>query len=133
MGAPPGSRRHSSAGFETHVASPVRPEIWKKLIHNAALLPASALAGMDIGAMRACADTIALVDGTAREAAAVAVALGYPIDPQERVDTILGLLAKAGPTKGSMSQDFEAGRRTEIDVINGAVVKAAETWCRRAG
>ncbi len=25
-----------------------------------------------------------------------------------------------------MLQDFEAGRRTEIDVINGAVVKAAD-------
>ena len=25
-----------------------------------------------------------------------------------------------------MLQDFEAGRRTEVDVINGAVVKAAD-------
>ena len=39
--------------------------------------------------------------------------------------TILELLEKAGPTKASMLQDFEAGRQTEIDVINGAVVKAA--------
>jgi 2-dehydropantoate 2-reductase len=42
------------------------------------------------------------------------------------VATIHELLAKAGPSKGSMLQDLEAGRRTEIDVINGAVVKAAD-------
>jgi 2-dehydropantoate 2-reductase len=42
------------------------------------------------------------------------------------VATIHELLGKAGPSKGSMLQDFEAGRRTEIDVINGAVVKAAD-------
>src|SRR3954468_18479524 len=41
-------------------------------------------------------------------------------------ERILALLEGAGPTKGSMLQDFEAGRRTEIDVINGAVVKAAD-------
>ena len=116
----------NDAGLHTDVASPVRPEIWKKLIHNAALLPTSALAGMNIGAMAACADTVALVTDTAREATAVAQALGYLIDPQERVDTISALLAKAGPTKGSMAQDFEAGRRTEIDVINGAVVRTAD-------
>jgi 2-dehydropantoate 2-reductase len=36
------------------------------------------------------------------------------------------LVEKAGPTKASMLQDVEAGRRTEIDVINGAVVRAAD-------
>jgi 2-dehydropantoate 2-reductase len=68
----------------------------------------------------------ALVEETAREAAAVARALGYDISAEERVGAILSLLEKAGPTRASMLQDFEAGRRTEIDVINGAVVKAAD-------
>ena len=63
---------------------------------------------------------------TAREATAAARALGYDIDADERVEYIHALLEKAGPTRGSMLQDFEAGRRTEIDVINGAVVNAAD-------
>ena len=63
---------------------------------------------------------------TTREAVAVARALGYDIDFDERIATILGLVEKAGPTKASMLQDVEAGRRTEIDVINGAVVRAAD-------
>jgi len=116
----------ATAGFEASLASPVRPEIWKKLILNAATLPSAALTGMHAGALGECEDTRALVLDTTREAVAVAQALGYEIDYEERIDTILGLLEKAGPSKASMLQDVEAGRRTEIDVINGAVVKAAD-------
>ena len=115
-----------SAGLAATVASPVRPEIWKKLILNAASLPASALTGMTAGALGTSQDMLDLVSETTREAVAVAQALGYDIDFDERIGTILGLVEKAGPTKASMLQDVEAGRRTEIDVINGAVVRAAD-------
>jgi 2-dehydropantoate 2-reductase len=116
----------TDGGLEAHVATPIRPEIWKKLILNAATLPTAALTGMHAGALTADTGMHTLVTETAREAVAVARALGYDIDEQERVDYIHGLLERAGPTRGSMLQDFEAGRRTEIDVINGAVVRAAD-------
>jgi 2-dehydropantoate 2-reductase len=114
------------ADFETTVASPVRPEIWKKLILNAATLPTSALTGMIAAKLTEIPEIHALVTDVAKEAVAVARALGYDISQEERVETIHALLGKAGPSKASMLQDFEAGRRTEIDVINGAVVKAAD-------
>jgi 2-dehydropantoate 2-reductase len=116
----------SDGGLDATVATPIRPEIWKKLILNAATLPTAALTGMHAGALTAHRDMHSLVEATAREAVAVAQALGYVIDEQERVDYIHGLLERAGPTRGSMLQDFEAGRRTEIEVINGAVVRAAD-------
>lgn len=115
-----------SGGLETTVVSPVRPEIWKKLILNAATLPTAALTGMNAGALTSHEQMHDLVSESAREATAVARALGYDIDPEERVGYIHALLEKAGPARGSMLQDFEAGRRTEIDVINGAVVAAAD-------
>lgn len=114
------------AGLATSVASPVGPEIWKKLLLNAATLPTSALTGMTAGELGGDEHMRELVAEVAREATAVATALGYPIDADERVDAILALLGRAGPAKSSMLQDFEAGRRTEIDVINGAVVRAAD-------
>jgi 2-dehydropantoate 2-reductase len=120
------ARALADGGLEAAVAVPVRPEIWKKLILNAATLPTAALTGMNAGALTAHAEMRALVTDTAREAVAVARALGYEIDEEERVAYIHGLLERAGPTKASMLQDFEAGRRTEIDVINGAVVRAAD-------
>jgi 2-dehydropantoate 2-reductase len=120
------ARALSDGDLEAHVATPIRPEIWKKLILNAATLPTAALAGMNAGALTAHPEMHELVGETAREAGAVARVLGYDIDDEERVAYIHGLLERAGPARGSMLQDFEAGRRTEIDVINGAVVKAAD-------
>jgi 2-dehydropantoate 2-reductase len=114
------------ADLAATVVSPVRPEIWKKLVLNAATLPPAALTGMNAGALTAHAGMHDLVSETAREAVAVALALGYEIDLDERVASIHALLEKAGPSKASMLQDFEAGRQTEIDVINGAVVRAAD-------
>ena len=113
-------------GLDAHVSPQIRPEIWKKLILNAATLPTAALTGMNAGALTEHDSMRELVSETAREAVAVAQALGYDVDEQERVDYIHALLARAGPTKGSMLQDFQAGRPTEIDVINGAVVRAAD-------
>jgi 2-dehydropantoate 2-reductase len=116
----------TDGGFEAKVTTPIRPEIWKKLILNAATLPTASLAGMHAGALTAHESMHELVSETAREAVAVARALGYDIDEQERVEYIHTLLERAGPTKASMLQDFEAGRQTEVDVINGAVVKAGD-------
>jgi 2-dehydropantoate 2-reductase len=113
-------------GLEAHVTREIRPEIWKKLILNAATLPTAALTGMNAGTLTAHGPMNGLVGETAREAVAVARALGYDIDEQERVDYIHALLERAGPTKASMLQDFEAGRKTEVDVINGAIVRAAD-------
>jgi 2-dehydropantoate 2-reductase len=116
----------SDADLEAEVVAPVRLEIWKKLILNAATLPTASLTGMNAAALTEHEPMHELVTETAREAVAVARALGYDIDEEERVTYIHTLLERAGPTRGSMLQDFEAGRRTEIDVINGAVVRAAD-------
>jgi 2-dehydropantoate 2-reductase len=113
-------------GLEATVVDPVRPEIWKKLILNAATLPTAALTGMPAGTLTAHGPMHDLVTDVARESVAVAQALGYAIEEEERVEAIHALLERAGPSKASMLQDFEAGRRTEIDVINGAVVRAGD-------
>ena len=67
----------------------------------------------------------ALMDATIVETVAVARALGYDIDPQERLDYTHMLLDEVPGAKGSMVQDIAAGRPTEVDTINGAVLAAA--------
>jgi 2-dehydropantoate 2-reductase len=59
-----------------------------------------------------------------RETVAVAQAQKIPLDFDERWQAISGLLGKLAPnTKGSMLQDVERRHRTEVDVINGAIVE----------
>lgn len=115
----------NAAGFETEVEDAILVEIWKKLILNAATVTTSALTGLMIAPLGEPGPMLELVDDIAREATAVARAQGYDIDPEERVGTINELLPKGGSGKASMLQDFEANRKSEIDVISGAVIRAA--------
>ena len=62
--------------------------------------------------------------GLLGEVVSVANADGISLDESERWAAITGLLDRAVGAKASMLQDVEAKRRTEIDVINGAIVEA---------
>lgn len=116
----------ATAGFDAHATASVGTEIWKKLVLGASTLPAPALLGMNCGELMRGTDMRDLVDDTAREVVAVARALGHELDPDERIAYIHELLAAVVEAKGSMVQDIEAGRPTEIDFINGAVVRAGD-------
>jgi 2-dehydropantoate 2-reductase len=115
----------TDAGWAAEATPGVATEIWKKLILNAATLPTAALTGLSAGALGAGAVN-PLVEDLAREAVAVAQAQGLDIQLGERLASIAGTLERAGEGKGSMLQDALAHRRTEIDTINGAVVRAGE-------
>jgi 2-dehydropantoate 2-reductase len=123
----PLERALAAAGLDVTPTPDVRTEVWKKLVFNAAGLAAGALTGLDPRGTAALPELRELVFALAREAVAVAKASGYEIDADERVSKIAGAFERAAPgTKGSMRQDFEAGRRSEVEVINGAVVREAE-------
>ena len=58
------------------------------------------------------------------ELCAAATADGYPFDAEEQIARIRLHLQKAPDGFTSIYADLKAGRRTEVDVINGAVVEA---------
>jgi 2-dehydropantoate 2-reductase len=116
-----------AAGFDAAATPAIETAMWKKLIVGAATLPAPAIADMTCGPLVAHPEMSALMDETTRETVAVARALGHDIDVDERIAYIRELLLMVPDAKGSMVQDMAAGRRTEIDTINGAVVRAADT------
>lgn len=113
-----------AGGFDVTVSETILTEVWKKLCLNVCTLPTSAL-------LRFFAHELVAFDGVKQEMAAlimetvaVASAQGIVIDYDERWDAITSLIEKAVGGKASMLQDVEASRRTEIDVINGAIVAA---------
>jgi len=115
-----------AAGIDTTVTPQVKAEVWKKLILNAATLPTAALTRLSAGDLAQPGPMLDLVDALAAEAVQVARAQGYAIDLAEQTERIHAVLAGAGAGKASMLQDATARRKTEIEVINGAVVRAAE-------
>lgn len=113
----------SRAGLETRVAPDVMSEIWSKLALNVCTLPTSALLRLEARQLVEHEEVVALMAALLRETVAVARARQITLDYDERWAAITGLLRRCGPgAKSSMLQDVEARRRTEIDVINGAIM-----------
>jgi 2-dehydropantoate 2-reductase len=109
-------------GMETLAMPDARGAQWTKLIFNAATNPIGALTGLTHG--RACEvePLRRLITGLVDEGKAVADAMGIVLDsdPDELVDHAAKV---AYDHKASMLQDVEAGRATEVDFLNGGIVR----------
>jgi len=115
------------AGIEVNATENVLQEIWAKLALNVVTLPTSAAARLYAPQLLQTEEMKNLMRELLREVVAVARAQHIPMEFAERWEAITGLLARLAPTtKGSMIQDVERARRTEIDVINGAIVEAGQ-------
>jgi 2-dehydropantoate 2-reductase len=120
------ARTLDRAGFPTEIGQDIRAEIWSKLVVTAAANAVSALTGYRSRALGEDPALGEVVDHLVREVVAVANAAGYDLDEDERLRGTHEAIIAAGDGKASMLQDLEVGRRTEIDAINGAVVREAE-------
>ncbi len=114
------------AGLPAVVEADMRPQVWGKLIVNAAINPVAALAGVTNGAVAARPTLRALAQAVAEEGEATARAEGIALPYQSAVEAALDTARKTADNRCSMLQDLEAGRPTEIDYLNGAIVREAE-------
>jgi len=115
------------AGMPAQAVPDARGPQWRKVIFNAATNPVGALTGLTHG--RVCEDPELrrLVSGLVDEGKSVAAvqAIELDADPEELIDHA----AKpevAYDHKASMLQDVEARRLTEIDYLNGGIVRFGE-------
>jgi len=113
------------AGMPTHAVADARGPQWRKVIFNAATNPIGALTGLTHGRVCERPDLRALVSGLVDEGKAVAAAQGIVLDadPEELIDHA-ARPDVAYDHRASMLQDVEARRATEIDYLNGGIVRA---------
>ncbi len=114
---------------EAHVSTNIRGQIWSKLLVNTAFTGLSAVSGLRYGAVAQHPDGRTVAAGIWAEGLKVGTAERLTLEPVLGVDPhrldIDKLMEVAGPTKPSMLQDLEAGRATEVDVVNGGVAGRA--------
>jgi 2-dehydropantoate 2-reductase len=115
------------AGMPTKAVTDARGPQWRKVIFNASTNPVGALTGLTHGRVCENPGLRALVSSLVDEGKAVAGAQGIELDadPEELIDHA----AKpevAYDHKASMLQDVEARRTTEIDYLNGGIVRFGE-------
>ena len=124
-----------NGAIETRVTENLQAVVWAKLLLNCAITTIGALAGRTMRHYIATPAGREIFRSAYQEALAVALASG--VRPERMiVDAvppawegspydawIAEVLAAYGDLKPSMLQDFERGRRTEIDFINGYVAQ----------
>lgn len=113
-----------AADVPTDVTGAVREVLWEKLAVNAAVNPLTALARVPNGAVAESP-----LDGIARaaatEVAVVARENGVDLPSERATESTLAVARATADNRSSMYQDVAAGRRTEVESINGYVVERA--------
>jgi len=120
----------NATGFETHlIHGDVRIPLWRKLLANISCNAVAALTGFTGRQLVEFEPTNELIRALAEETAEVAAAQGFEFAELEYAgDFAIRALSGVGDNKISMLQDIEAGRRTEIDTLNLAVVERGEEY-----
>jgi len=115
-----------SAGFKTKVSDKVKDLIWSKLIINVGINALTATTRLNNGKLVEYEGTRQILKAAVLEACKVArrrkISLVYS-DPIKKVESVC---VATGGNVSSMLQDIVKKRKTEIDYINGAIVREGE-------
>ncbi|HWK42348.1 MAG TPA: ketopantoate reductase family protein [Croceibacterium sp.] len=116
----------SLGGVPASLDPEIHAAIWSKAIFNAAMNPLCALTRRTPGFLGAHEESRAMIHTVVEEGVAAANASGVPIPAQPILDLTVVSMTDHADHEASMLQDVKAGRRTEVDAINGAIVEAAK-------
>jgi len=126
------SQIFNEAGIPTRTSSEVMKFVWGKIIYNSALNPLGAILEVPYGKLAENENTRNLMDSMIDEIFAVLAAHNQKTlwpDADSYRQAFYGQMVPATVLHhASMLQDIQRGRRTEIDALNGAVVKLGEHY-----
>lgn len=108
-----------------HANNPV-PHIWSKQLISLPIKPLAALTRLSNGELVEHDAIVELMERIIREAEMVAVARDIDIPQDDPLATVIRTCETAYSHRSSMLQDVIAGRKTEIDAVNGAIVELAQ-------
>ena len=111
-----------AAGIGVTIADDIEVTLWSKLIINCAFNALSAVAGISYGRMLQVEGTRDVVASAVQEAIAVARACGVAI-PDDITGHIMTIPANMPNQMSSTAQDLARGKPSEIDFLNGYVVR----------
>jgi 2-dehydropantoate 2-reductase len=112
------------AGIETEVSSNIHDHVWEKLLVNVGINALTALTGFKNGQLLDYPETSRLMKKLVFEAVEVARGKGIHLE-QDPIEKVRRVAEATKENRSSMGQDFDRRQKTEIDAINGAVVREA--------
>ena len=116
----------SRGGLPSTLDPQIGAAIWAKAIFNAAMNPLCALTRRTPGFLAEHEESREMIRISVEEGVATARACGVEIEAGP-IHALTGIsMTDHADHEASMLQDIKAGRLTEIDAINGAIVRAAQ-------
>lgn len=117
--------RFEEKGFEIEFARDFKSHQWNKLFANAVINPITAITREKNGFVlsKHLEDTVEMI---VEECVSVARKEGLDLDKNEVLKFVYSIASKTSMNTSSMLQDVLKGRRTEIDSINGYVIRLAK-------
>lgn len=116
------------AGFPCEIVDDPRPALWRRQFIKVTLAPLSSLTRLPSHELAESDHLVAVMERLLDETLSVAKAHEVPLE-EDSTDAILAAILQwceeASGHKSSMLQALEAGKRTEIDEMNGAIVEMA--------
>ncbi len=111
-------------GWRAEIVEDIDAWRWDKLIVNAAVNPVTAILGVPNGKLLSSTHALQLCRCIIGEAVEVAERIGVKL-PRDPYTAFIETVKATRGNRSSMLQDLEAGRKTEIDYINGALLALA--------
>ncbi|MEE9420477.1 MAG: 2-dehydropantoate 2-reductase [Desulfatiglandaceae bacterium] len=116
----------NNAGFDTRTAKEVNSLIWGKLIINVGINALTAITRLRNGRLPEIEGTRSVMEEAVNEAVAVAVAKGVKLPYPDPLERVLEVCRATSENIASMLQDILNQRVTEVEFINGAIVREAK-------
>jgi len=113
----------TGAGVPCKVSDNIEADLWTKMVMNCAGNPITAIAQTSYGHAARNPETRELMRKVIEESVAVARASGVRLPDVDMAEAGLKLAETLGEATSSTAQDLARGKRTEIDSLNGYIVR----------
>jgi len=111
------------AGSQAKASADIRSELWKKLLTVSSWAGLGALSRCPMGVLRGMPETRTLIDRAMDEGIAVGARRGHPITTAYKNELWKFYDAMPADATASMQRDIMAGKPSELDAWNGAIVR----------
>jgi len=116
------------AGLQAQVVDGIETVLWRKLVVNVGINALTAILDVPNGELLKIDDCASLMNGAVEEAVEVARRCGIHLNVLEEIERVRAVCRSTNANISSMLQDVRRKKKTEIDQLNGVVVKMAASY-----
>ncbi len=120
--------QHIKGAFAVRVEKQFQKTLWEKLLINAVINPLTALGDIENGQLPLVQDIVPVMLGLLREGMEVAGKCGVDFSLVTMMDKTVQVCADTAGNTSSMRADVLRGHKTEIDYLNGYIVKMGQKF-----